>query len=50
MCDPDNYNICHKYMYTEQSMTVYSMILSIFNTVRSQSADQSSLSIKSNVT
>ena len=31
-------------------MTVYSMILSIFNTVRSPSADQSSLSIKSNVT
>ena len=31
-------------------MTVYSMILIIFNTVRSQSADQSSLSIKSNVT
>ena len=31
-------------------MTVYSMILIIFNTVRSQSADQSSLSIKSHVT
>ena len=37
-------------MWADQSMTVYSMLWSIFNIVVSQSADQSSLSIKGNVT
>ena len=37
-------------MWADQSMTVYSMLWSIFNIVVSQSADQSSLSIEGNVT